>query len=167
WSGDLAYADEDGYLYFAGRTSDWMRVDGENFPAGPVQAILARHPDVVDVAVYAVPDADAGDQVMTAVVLRSEFDPAAFARWVDEQPEMAPKWRPAYVRVSTALPRTATNKVLARVLQQEKFRLDRIGEDRLWIRERGAAAYRPFTADDERALHDRLVGGGRERFWDL
>ena len=35
WSGDLGYLDDDGYLYFAGRNADWIRVDGENFPAGP------------------------------------------------------------------------------------------------------------------------------------
>ncbi len=32
WSGDLGYVDDDGWVYFAGRTSDWLRVDGENFP---------------------------------------------------------------------------------------------------------------------------------------
>ncbi len=47
WSGDLGYVDADGWVYFAGRTSDWLRVDGENFPAAPIEAIVARHPDVV------------------------------------------------------------------------------------------------------------------------
>ena len=46
WSGDLAYRDADGWLYFAGRSNEWLRVDGENFAAGPVEAIIARHPDV-------------------------------------------------------------------------------------------------------------------------
>ena len=42
WSGDLGYKDDQGYLYFAGRTADWIRVDGENFPAGPIEEAL-RH----------------------------------------------------------------------------------------------------------------------------
>ena len=42
WSGDLGYLDDDGYLYFAGRNADWIRVDGENFPAGPIEEAL-RH----------------------------------------------------------------------------------------------------------------------------
>ena len=42
WSGDLGYLDDDGYLYFAGRTADWIRVDGENFPAGPIETIVSR-----------------------------------------------------------------------------------------------------------------------------
>jgi fatty-acyl-CoA synthase len=42
WSGDLGYKDGDGYLYFAGRSADWIRVDGENFPAGPIEESLRR-----------------------------------------------------------------------------------------------------------------------------
>ena len=40
WSGDLGYRDDDGVFYFAGRTGDWLRVDGENFAAAPVERIL-------------------------------------------------------------------------------------------------------------------------------
>ena len=47
WSGDLAYRDADGFVYFAGRTADWLRVDGENLAAAPIERILLRHPDVV------------------------------------------------------------------------------------------------------------------------
>ena len=44
-------------------------MDGENFPAGPIEAVLARHPDLLFVAVYGVPDGSAGDQVMATLVL--------------------------------------------------------------------------------------------------
>ena len=67
WTGDLAYIDEAGFVYFAGRDFEWLRVDGENFAAAPVERILARHPGVGEVAVYAVPDEVVGDQVMAAV----------------------------------------------------------------------------------------------------
>ena len=66
WSGDLAYRDADGWIYLAGRTADWMRVDGENLAAGPVERILQRLPEINHVAVYAVPDEHVGDQVMAA-----------------------------------------------------------------------------------------------------
>ena len=56
WSGDLAYKDADGFIYLAGRTADWMRVDGENLAAAPIERILLRLPAVNRVAVYAVPD---------------------------------------------------------------------------------------------------------------
>ena len=68
WSGDLAYRDADGFVYFAGRTADWLRVDGENLAAAPIERILLRHPSVEEAAVYAVPDESVGDQVMAALV---------------------------------------------------------------------------------------------------
>ena len=68
-SGDLAYRDENGYAYFAGRLGDWMRVDGENLGAAPIERVLLRHPDVIEVAVYGIPAPDVGDQVMAALVL--------------------------------------------------------------------------------------------------
>ena len=69
WSGDLAYRDADGWIYLAGRTADWMRVDGENLAAAPIERILVRLPDINRVAVYAVPDENVGDQIMAALVL--------------------------------------------------------------------------------------------------
>jgi fatty-acyl-CoA synthase len=169
WSGDLGYVDDAGFLYFAGRTADWIRVDGENFPAGPIEGALARHPDLLFVAVYGVPDADAGDQVMATLVLRdgARFDAAAFAAWLDAQEDLGPKWRPRYVRVTGAMPSTPTNKILKRTLVSQKFRADRVDGDPIWERGRGAAAYRPFGAEDEEALHRAFAAAGRERFWDL
>ncbi len=169
WSGDLGYIDEAGYLYFAGRNAEWLRVDGENFPAAPIESAVARHPDVVIAAVYGVPDEQAGDQVMAALILREgvKFDPDGFAHWLDSQPDVGPKWRPRYVRVSSSLPSTATNKVLKRTLVHQKFRSDRVEGDDVWIRARGEDVYRPFTPEDEKELHDRFVASGRERFWDL
>ena len=80
WSGDLGYVDADGWLWFAGRDYDWLRVDGENFAAAPVERIVGRFPGVVLAAVYAVPAADVGDEVMVALQLEPgvEFDPDAF-----------------------------------------------------------------------------------------
>ncbi len=169
WSGDLGYLDEDRNLFFAGRNADWIRVDGENFPAGPIEDALSRHPDVVLTSVYGVPDEQAGDQVMAALVLRPDatFDPVAFAEWVDGLADVGPKWRPRYVRIATNLPTTGTNKVVKRSLVHQKYRRDRVGDDPLFVRARGEAHYRPFGAGDEAALREAMVRAGRERFWDL
>lgn len=117
-SGDLAYRDDAGYAYFAGRLGDWMRVDGENLGAAPIERVLLRHPDLTEVAVYPVPDAIVGDQVMAAVVMApgTEFDDEKFHAFLAEQPDLGPKQWPSYVRVSTELPRTVTFKVLKRQL---------------------------------------------------
>jgi fatty-acyl-CoA synthase len=120
-SGDLAYRDEAGYAYFAGRLGDWLRVDGENLGTAPIERVLLRYPEVTEVAVYAVPDPAVGDQVMVALVLApgAEFDADKFRAFLAEQTDLGPKQWPSYVRVSTSLPRTATFKVLKRQLSAE------------------------------------------------
>ncbi|HYL52825.1 MAG TPA: AMP-binding protein [Acidimicrobiia bacterium] len=169
WSGDLGYKDDDGFVYFAGRNADWIRVDGENFPAGPIEEALRKAPGVVIAAVYGVPDHQAGDQVMAGLVLaeHESFDPARFAQWLDGQDAIGPKWRPRYVRILRDPPTTGTNKIVKRTLVHQKFRRDRIGDDDLYARDRGDASYRGFAAADERALYDAFVKYRRERFWDL
>jgi len=169
WSGDLGYLDEDRYLYFAGRTADWIRVDGENFPAGPIDEAVAAHPEVVVAAAYGVPDVHAGDQLAVAVVLRDHgtLDPAALARWLDDESGLPPKWRPRYVRIARDLPTTGTNKVVKRTLVHQKLRRDRVGSDELWVRDRGERTYRRFTSEDEAALHRGLVDAGRANLWEI
>lgn len=120
-SGDLAYRDENGYAYFAGRLGDWMRVDGENLGSAPIERVLLRHPDVVEVAVYGIPAPDVGDQVMAALTLTdgAAFDVDAFRDFLAAQPDLGPKQWPSYVRISSALPRTETFKVIKRRLSSE------------------------------------------------
>lgn len=116
WSGDLAYRDREGYFYFAGRNSDWLRVDGENFATAPVERLLGRFDAFRSVAVVGVPDDVAGDQVMAVVELVSgrEFDPKAFSRFLAAQPDLGTKWTPRFVKIAAALPRTPSNKVIKR-----------------------------------------------------
>ncbi|CAA9374949.1 MAG: Long-chain-fatty-acid--CoA ligase @ Long-chain fatty-acid-CoA ligase, Mycobacterial subgroup FadD17 [uncultured Nocardioidaceae bacterium] len=120
WSGDLAFRDADGFVYFAGRSAEWLRVDGENLAVTPIEQILHRHPDVLQAAVYAVPDdSGVGDQVMAALVLRDgrEFDAAGFEAFLGAQSDLGAKSRPRHVRVASRLPQTPTNKVLKRALK--------------------------------------------------
>jgi fatty-acyl-CoA synthase len=141
WSGDLAYRDADGWVYFAGRTSDWLRVDGENLAAAPVERILLRHPAVNRVAVYAVPDATSGDRLVAALVLDdgAALDPAGLESFLHEQPDLGTKMWPHYVRLTADLPSTATNKVLKRELVREG--LDTT--DALWVRTERGTSYSP------------------------
>lgn len=118
WAGDLAYRDAEGWIYLAGRTADWMRVDGENLAAAPIERILERLPQVSQVAVYAVPDERVGDQVMAALVLRHGMDlqPTDLGEFLSAQSDLSPKAWPRYVRINDDLPATATNKILKREL---------------------------------------------------
>ncbi|WP_395657984.1 fatty-acid--CoA ligase FadD1 [Nocardioides sp.] len=140
WSGDLAYRDADGWIYLAGRTADWMRVDGENLAAAPIERILQRLPVVNRVAVYAVPDEHVGDQVMAAIVLQDEatLSPAELEEFLAAQPDLSAKAWPRFVRVAPDLPSTATNKVLKRELAAQG---PTAGDGVLWTREARGTAY--------------------------
>ncbi len=121
WSGDLAYRDADGWIYLAGRTADWMRVDGENLAAAPIERVLQRLPAVNRVAVYAVPDEHVGDQVMAAIVLQDDASlaPGELEEFLAAQPDLSAKAWPRFVRIAPDLPSTATNKVIKRALAAE------------------------------------------------
>jgi fatty-acyl-CoA synthase len=118
WSGDLAYRDADGWIYLAGRTADWMRVDGENLTAAPIERILLRLSLISRVAVYPVPDEYVGDQVMAAIVLRDDatLSTREFSEFLAAQRDLSPKAWPRYVWLARDLPSTATNKILKREL---------------------------------------------------
>jgi fatty-acyl-CoA synthase len=143
WSGDLAYRDDAGFVYFAGRTSDWLRVDGENLAAAPVERLLLRHPDVSRVAVYGVPDERVGDQIMAALVLRSGsgLDPTELTSFLEAQPDLGTKMWPRYVRVASELPSTATNKILKRELVRQGVEAS---GDQVWRRESRGTTYVPL-----------------------
>jgi fatty-acyl-CoA synthase len=166
WTGDLAYVDDEGFFYFAGRSGDWLRVDSENFAAGPVEAVLSRHPDIAVAAVYPVPDtgSGAGDQVMVALELApgAQFDSEAFAQWLADQPDLGTKWVPRFVRITESLPQTATGKVTKVGLREEAWACT----DRIWWRPvpgvgRPDASYRMLSDDDRAALAKMLAEHGR------
>jgi fatty-acyl-CoA synthase len=140
WSGDLAYRDADGWIYLAGRTADWMRVDGENLAAVPIERIVLRNNAISRVAVYAVPDDLVGDAVMAAVILRPDtaLSPAEFEQFLSQQGDLSPKAWPRYVRVTTEFPVTATHKVLKRELVLQGATR---GSDILWVRDARATSY--------------------------
>jgi fatty-acyl-CoA synthase len=155
WSGDLGYRDAEGVFYFAGRDADWIRVDGENFAAAPIERIIGRHPDVAGVAVYGVPDPVTGDQVMAALELRPDraFDPDGFAAFLTAQRDLGTKWAPRFVRVVDALPVTGADKVA-------KLPLRAAG----WDPARGEVWWRPGRDPGYRRLTDEAFAEIARRF---
>ncbi|RVW00805.1 long-chain-fatty-acid--CoA ligase [Rhodococcus xishaensis] len=154
WSGDLGYRDADGFVYFAGRSSGWLRVDGENLGTAPIERVLLRYPGFAHVSVYGVPDSEVGDRVMAAVIPTDsvvEFDPVTFARFLDDQPDLGPKQRPTLVRVCAQFPRTATFKVLTRTLSAERWHCD----DPVWLRDHGQDEFTLLTPELARTLEPR------------
>ncbi|MGW6567399.1 AMP-binding protein [Streptomyces sp. NPDC054975] len=163
WTGDLFYRDADGFLWFAGRGDDRLRVDSENLAAAVIEQILSRWERAAGVAVYAIPDPVAGDQVMTAIALRegAAFDPAAFEEFLAAQPDLGTKMPPRFIRIVPRLPLTATNKIHRVGLRRESF----LCADPVWWRPTAGAAYEPLTPQaltelrSSYAAHDRSPRG--------
>ncbi|GAB2843520.1 AMP-binding protein [Actinocorallia aurea] len=126
WSGDLAYRDAAGYFYFAGRSSDWLRVDSENFAAAQVERVILRHPDVAAAPVFAVPDPVTGDRVMCTIepAPGNAFEPETFGEFLAGQPDMGAKWWPSFLRVTPALPLTGSGKVDKAPLRRAAWNTD-------------------------------------------
>jgi len=154
WSGDLAYRDADGWFYFAGRSNEWLRVDGENFAAGVVETIMGRFSGARTAVVYAVPDAPVGDLVMAALEVPEldSFDIEVFEDFLAGQPDLGPKWVPAFVRLSADLPKLASLKVDKTRLRREAWLVDRV----YWRPSRGEPL-RLLDVEDRKSLAERLA----------
>ncbi|THA64528.1 acyl-CoA synthetase [Streptomyces sp. A0958] len=163
WTGDLGYVDEAGYFYFAGRSGDWIRVDGENTSALLTERVLRRHRDVVAAGVFGVPDPRSGDQVMAALELpgHTRFEDLDLPGFLSGQEDLGSKGVPRFVRVSHALPTTGSNKLRKKEMQLEGWRTD--DPVYRWAG-RGRPAYELMTDDDKAALRGEFLANGRGRF---
>ena len=115
-TGDVMRQDEDGYLYFVGRSRDMVRRRGENISSAEVEMGIETHPEVLECAVYGVPSDLTEEEVMASVVLRPGALLTAPALAAHCTAHMARFMVPRYLRFLPALPKTPTDKV-------EKFRL--------------------------------------------
>jgi len=135
-TGDSAYVDEDGYLFFADRKKDSIRRRGENISAYEVESILLEHPLVADAAVYAVSSDMSEDEVAASIVLTAPSS-LTESELIDYcAAHMAGYMVPRYVQFLDDLPRTANQKV-------QKFELRQYAEENrgsLWDRERPSRA---------------------------
>jgi acyl-CoA synthetase (AMP-forming)/AMP-acid ligase II len=111
-SGDLAYLDEDGFLYICGRKKDMIIRGGNNIYATDVEAVLLEHPDVQEAAVTGVPHPVLGEDVAAWVVCRpgSALTTDELSAFVAER--IADYKRPRQLWFVAELPRNATGKVM-------------------------------------------------------
>jgi fatty-acyl-CoA synthase len=159
-SGDLGHVlERDGarFLFFDGRTDDWIRKDGENFSALQVARLIQEHPDVVLAAAYGVPCAVSDELVMAALKLRpgARFDAKGLFDFCERQVVgggMDRKWFPDFVRIVPEFEYTKTEKILVRNLKRVHFDRRRLPDEPLFWRRRGSTTFEPFGADDFEAL---------------
>ncbi|GIH71391.1 AMP-binding protein [Sphaerimonospora thailandensis] len=163
WTGDLGYVDEAGYLYFAGRSGDWIRVDSENISALLTERVLRRHPSIMAAGVFAVPDPRSGDLVMAAIEIPqgTTFEELGLPAFLAGQADLGTKGAPRFVRVSHALPTTGSSKLRKKEMQHEGWRTT--DEVYRWAG-RGEPTYTLMTEDDKAALREEFLANGRARF---
>jgi fatty-acyl-CoA synthase len=175
-SGDLGHVlahEGKRYLFFDGRTDDWIRKDGENFSAAQVARHLAEHPDVMLSAAYGVPCPVSDELVMAALKLRpgAHFDPQAFFQFCERQVVeggMDRKWIPDFVRIVDDFEFTQTQKILVRSLKKQHFHRGRLEDAPIYWRRRGDTTFAPFSPQDFERLRAEFAASERtdllERF---
>ncbi len=112
-TGDLVTADDDGYLWFDGRTDDVILSSGYRIGPFEVESALLTHPAVSEAAAVAAPDPERGSVVRAVVVLRSGDPGDALAAELQEhvKRETAPYKYPRIVEFAESLPKTASGKI--------------------------------------------------------
>ncbi|MCP4625499.1 MAG: ATP-dependent acyl-CoA ligase [bacterium] len=121
-TGDIAYRDEEGYIYYVGRHAHFIRRRGENVSSEEVEDIINSHPDVKESGVVGVPSI-VGDEDVKAYIVSSKknLDPLEIIRWCEGK--ISYFKIPRYVEFLDQLPITATNR-----LERHKLKVLGIGE---------------------------------------
>ncbi|MBS0420410.1 MAG: long-chain fatty acid--CoA ligase [Proteobacteria bacterium] len=121
-TGDLGYIDADGYFFFVDRLKRMINAAGFKVWPAEVEAQLYAHPAIQEVAVIAKPDERRGETVKAVVVLRTEargkITPEQLTEWA--RANMAAYKVPRFWEFVAALPKSASGKILWRVLQEQE-----------------------------------------------
>ena len=117
-TGDVAYLDDEGFLFIVDRIKDLIIRGGENIGCGTVEAALVLHPNIHEAAVYAVPDDRLGEEVGATIYGDAGLDPDEVRAFLGAH--LARFEVPKYIYVSPdPLPRIASGKILKRQLRDE------------------------------------------------
>ena len=117
-TGDVAYLDDEGYLYIVDRIKDLVIRGGENIGCGEVEAALLEHPLIQEASVYAIPDERLGEEVGTTLYVSAAIDEDELSGFL--QTRLAKFKLPRHIsQQRQPLPRTASGKILKRDLREE------------------------------------------------
>ncbi|TCZ53956.1 AMP-binding protein [Roseicella aquatilis] len=116
--GDLGWLDEEGWLYLSDRRADLVLSGGVNLYPAEIEAVLAQHPDVAEVAVVGIPHPEMGEQVHAVIVPRrgARPEPALLEAWCRDR--LAGPKRPRSWEITEELPRSEAGKLLRRLLKE-------------------------------------------------
>jgi 2-furoate---CoA ligase len=117
-TGDVGHLDADGDLWIDGRADDMIISGGENIHPLEVEDVLARHPQVGEVAVIGAPDERLGQRVVAVIVAR-DVTVEELDEWCLSSGTLARFKRPREYRFVGALPKSSSGKILRRMLREE------------------------------------------------
>jgi long-chain acyl-CoA synthetase len=117
--GDLGWLDDDGYLYIADRRTDLIISGGVNIYPAEVEQGLAEHPDVVDAAVFGVPDERMGQRVHAVVELRRGAETSEAELVESLRGSLADFKLPRSIELVDVLPREPNGKVRKARLRED------------------------------------------------
>jgi acyl-CoA synthetase (AMP-forming)/AMP-acid ligase II len=119
--GDLARRDEDGYIFLVDRKSNMIISGGENVYPSEVETLIAAHPSVKDVAVIGVADAKWGERVHAVIIVHDGKKPDEndILNWCKDRIAGYKRPRSISFIAEAEMPRTATGKILHRVLRAQ------------------------------------------------
>ncbi|OIW06344.1 hypothetical protein TanjilG_14989 [Lupinus angustifolius] len=117
-TGDLGYFDSDGYLHLVGRIKELINRGGEKISPIEVDAVLLSHPDIAQAVAFGVPDAKYGEEINCAIIPRegSNIDEEEVLRF--SKKNLASFKVPKKVYITDSLPKTATGKILRRLVAE-------------------------------------------------
>jgi acyl-CoA synthetase (AMP-forming)/AMP-acid ligase II len=117
--GDVAYLDDEGYLYICDRKKDMIISGGVNIYPAEIEAVIYEHPAILDVAVFGIPDDEWGERVHAIVQLKPEAEVHLDELRAFVEARVGGYKRPRDYEVREELPRTDSGKLLKRVLRDE------------------------------------------------
>ena len=122
-TGDIGYADEDGYFYIVDRVKELIKYKGYQVAPAELEALLVSHEAIADAAVIPSPDEEAGEIPKAFVVLKGEVTAEEIMAWVAS--EVAPHKKIRKLDIVDEIPKSASGKILRRVLvEQERASLN-------------------------------------------
>lgn len=117
-TGDIGYADEDGFFYIVDRVKELIKYKGYQVPPAELEAILVAHPAIADAAVIPSPDEEAGEVPKAFVVLKEPLSEEEIFSYVAER--VAPHKKIRRLEIVDEIPKSASGKILRRVLVEKE-----------------------------------------------
>ena len=115
-TGDIAYADEDGYFYIVDRLKEFIKYKGYQIAPAELEAVLLSHPSIADAAVVPFPDAEAGEIPKAFVVSSAAISGDEIMAWLAEK--VAPFKKVRALEFVEQIPKSPSGKILRRLLKQ-------------------------------------------------